>query len=68
MDITSGFEPLIPGSSPGGRTVEKESEYSLMVERLVANQTAGVRFPLLAPKTQGPDALALWLLCFTAIG
>ena len=38
-----------------------------MVERLVANQTAGVRFPLLAHKTQGPDALALGPLCFTAI-
>ncbi len=45
MDITSGFEPLIPGSSPG-RCTSYNCGYGLVVEHVLAKDETGVRFPL----------------------
>ena len=39
-----------------------------MVEHVLAKDETGVRFSLPAHKTQGPDASAFGLLCFTAVG
>ena len=57
MDITAGFEPAVPGSSPGGSTKEKVYAivfnvrgYGLVVEHVLAKDETGVRFSLSAQR------------------
>ena len=62
MDITAGFEPAVPGSSPGGSTKRKVCAivfnvcgYGLVVEHILAKDETGVRFSLSAQRfSQSP--------------
>jgi hypothetical protein len=60
MDITTGFEPVIGGSSPSESTSAQVNfcvivfllprGYRLVVGRVLAKDEVGVRFSLSAPK------------------
>ena len=76
MDITSGFEPLIPGSSPG-RCTSYNCGYGLVVEHVLAKDETGVRFPLPAQKTRKAGFIQSFLFsiervegsnCFDPVG
>lgn len=57
MDIIIDFGSIVVGSNPAGCTLDfciflvylSKRDHSLVVERVVANDWAGVRFPMIAP-------------------
>lgn len=68
MDITTLFGSVVAGSSPAGCTLEilyilyilvSTSGYSLVVERLVANEKAGFRLSLAAQMRKIPRYRAI---------